>query len=207
MNYYLLSTLEILLVVVLPLIILYERGNWPLRATVPCLVSVPILWYLSYAPIHELSHIAGTYLVGGTVTEYKLIPRFWMGEYGRAWINTQGVSEPWQQLIMTTSPYILDILCLAASFIVLRRGFSRNPFLIGLVFMLLCLRSAFDFVCESIGFVSGDRGDFYAIQGMIGSALTWLFILLSLVLSLFSIVTVLRRSAGFPGTESVQANA
>ena len=167
MNYYLLSTLEILLVVVVPLIILYQRGNWPLRATVPCLVSIPILWYPSYAPIHELSHIAGTYMVGGTVTEYKLIPRFWTGEFGRAWINTQGVSEPWQQLMITASPYILDILCIAASFIVLRRGFSRSPFLIGLVFMLLCLRPAFDFVCESMGFVTGNRGDFYAVQGII----------------------------------------
>jgi len=207
MNYYLLSTLEILLVVVLPLILLYQRSSWPLRATVPCLVSIPILWYPSYAPIHELSHIAGTYLVGGTVMEYKLIPRFWMGEFGRAWINTQGVLEPWQQLITTFSPYILDVLCLAASMFVLRRGFSRNPFLIGLVFMLLCLRPAFDFVCESIGFVSGDRGDFYAIERIIGSALTWLFILFSLALSLFSIVTVLRRYAGFPETESAQAKA
>jgi len=198
MNNHLLITLEILLVVVTPLIFLYLKGTWPLRATVPCLVSIPILWYPTYAPLHELSHIAGTYLVGGTVVDYKLIPRFWLGEVGRAWIKSDGVTQTWQQLITTSFPYILDVLCVAIGVLVLRRDFSKNPFLIGLVFMLLCLRPAFDFVCESIAFLGGDRGDFYAIQGIIGSTFTWLFIFLSLALSLFSVLKILKRLVGLP---------
>jgi hypothetical protein len=196
MNNHVLITIEILLVVVSPLIFLYLKGNWPLRVTIPCLVSIPILWYPTYAPLHELSHIAGTYLVGGTVVDYKLIPRFWLGEVGRAWIKTDGITQTWQQLITSSFPYILDVLCIAAAIFVVRRDFSKNPFLIGLVFMLLCLRPAFDFVCESIAFLGGDRGDFYAIQGIIGSTFTWLFILLSLALSLFSILRILKRFAG-----------
>lgn len=204
MNNQLLITLEILVVVVSPLILLYQKGNWPLRATTLCLVSIPILWYPTYAPLHEVSHIAATYLAGGTVVNYKLIPRFWMGEFGRAWINTEGITEPMQQLITTSSPYVLDLLCIAASMLVLRRGFSKNPFLIGFIFMLLCLRPAFDFVCEPIAFLGGDHGDFYAIQKIIGSTFTWLFILLSLALSLFAIVTILRRYAGFPEAVTIQ---
>jgi hypothetical protein len=180
MNNGLLITFEILLVVVTPLLFLYLKGNWPLRTIIPCLLSIPVLWYLTYALLHELSHVAGTYLVGAKVVDYKLIPRFWLGEFGRAWITPDGITHSWQQLILTTSPYILDVLCIIVGMFVLRRNFSKNPFVVGLVFMLFCLRPAFDFVCEPIAFLTGDRGDFYAVQGIIGSNLTWSFILFSI---------------------------
>jgi hypothetical protein len=197
-------TLEVLLVIVFPLLLLYRKGGWPLRSTTICLISIPILWYPIYAPIHELSHIAGTYLAGGSVVDYKLIPRFWVGELGRAWIKTEGITDVWRQLITFLAPYILDVLCIAAGILVLRRTLSRSPFLIGFIFMVLCLRPAFDLVCESIAFVSGDRGDFYAIQGFVGSTLTWLFIFLSLAMSLFSILIILRRFAGRAETNAIQ---
>jgi hypothetical protein len=202
----LLITFEILLALVAPLLFLYLKGNWALRNTIPCLLSIPILWYLTYAPLHELSHIAGTYLVGGQVVDYKLIPRFWMGEFGRAWITPVGITHTWQQLIMTSSPYILDVACLVAGIYVLRQNFSRNPFVVGSVFMLLCLRPAFDFVCETIAFLSGDRGDFFHIEGIIGSFVMWSFLLLSIGLSLVSIVIVLRRFVGFPKDMAVGAS-
>ena len=101
-NSMLLVTLEILVTIVAPLLILYLRGRWPMRITIPCLLVIPVLWYLTYAPIHELSHVLGTYLVGGSVTEIKLIPSFWKGEFGRAWITPQGLRAPWQQLVMTS---------------------------------------------------------------------------------------------------------
>jgi hypothetical protein len=202
----LLITFEILVVVVTPLLFLYLKGNWPLRITVPCLLSIPILWYLSYSPLHELSHAAATYLVGGQVVYMKLIPSFWLGEFGRAWITPVGITQSWQRLIMTASPYILDVVCLAVVILVLRRGFSKNAFLVGLVFMLLCLRPAFDFVCEPIAFLSGDRGDLYHIEETIGSFMIWSFLLLSIGLSVLSILTILRRFIGFPETLSGKAS-
>jgi hypothetical protein len=48
--------LEILLVVVLPLLVLYLKGNWPVRKILPSLLFIPILWYFTYAPLHELGH-------------------------------------------------------------------------------------------------------------------------------------------------------
>lgn len=200
MNKELLITLEILLVVVTPLLFLYLKGNWPLRAIIPCLLSIPVLWYLTYALLHELGHVAGTYLVGGKVVDYRLIPRFWLGEFGRAWIKSDGLTQSWQQLVTTGSPYILDVVCIVSGMFVLRRDFSRNPLVVGLVFMLLCLRPAFDFVCEPIAFLSGDKGDFDAIQRIIGNNLTWLFIFFSLGLSLLSVLTILRRFVRFPET-------
>jgi hypothetical protein len=169
-------------------------------------LSIPVLWYLTYSPIHELSHAAATLLVGGQVTYMKLMPRFWLGEFGRAWITPVGITEGWQQLIMTASPYILDIVCLTVAIFVLQRGFSKNAFVVGLVIMLLCLRPAFDFVCEAIAFLSGDRGDLFHIEGLIGSFMMWLLLLLSIGLSLAAIVSILRRFIGFPQPLSLESS-
>ena len=197
MQNYLLNTCEILLVVVMPLLVLYLKGNWPLRKIIPPLVVIPILWYFTYAPLHELSHAAGIYLVGGKVIDYRLIPRFWLGEFGRAWLTTTGITQNWQQLTMSAFPYMLDIVCFVVAIFVFRRGFSRNPFFIGLAFMLLCLRPAFDFVCEPIAFLSGDRGDFYAMQQIVGPFAIWSFILISIGLSIYSISSSLGHFVSF----------
>ena len=153
----LLTLVQILLVVVTPLIVLYLRGNWRLRDITACLCLIPVLWYLTYAPIHEWSHVVGTYLAGGSVTDYKLIPRFWAGEFGGAWITPAGLTHPWQKLAMSSAPYVADLASIAAGMSVLRRRASRNAWVVGLVFMLLCLRPAFDFVCESVGLLNGFR--------------------------------------------------
>jgi hypothetical protein len=185
----LLVTLEILLLIVAPLLYLYLRGTWALRNIIVSLFVIPVLWYLIYSPLHELSHVAGTYAVGGKVTYIKLIPSFWLGEFARAWITTEDITQGWQRLVMTGFPYFLDI----AGLWLVRRGFARSAFLVGLVFMLLCLRPLFDLVCETIAYVAGSRGDVYWIAQSVGEFLTWAFLTLSIGLSIVSILTVLRR--------------
>lgn len=194
----LLITAEILLAVVSPLLFLYLKSKWPLRETIPCLVVLPLVWYLTYALLHELAHVAGTLLAGGTVVDYRLIPPFWRGEFGRAWITTDGLSQVWQQMLSTTFPYLTNIICIVVGVLVLKRGISRNPFLVGLVFMLLVLRPAFDFLSELTGFLSPQKGDYYAICEVIGTRLMWVYIIGSLALSLVSVVVILRRFIGFP---------
>lgn len=197
MQNYLLYTCEILLVVVTPLLVLYIKGNWPLRKAIPPLVIIPILWYFTYAPLHELSHAAGLYLVGGKVIDYRLIPSFWLGEFAGAWITPSGIPQSWQQVTMTAFPYLLDIVCFVIALFVFRRGFSKNPFLIGLAFMLLCLRPAMDFVFEPIAFLSGDRNDFYALQQIIGPFAIWSLILISIGLAVYSISSTLSHWVSF----------
>jgi hypothetical protein len=200
MNDNLLILCEVLLTIVLPLIILYQRGTWAQSTKTWCLVTIPILWYPFYAPLHELSHAAATYMAGGRVTSIKIIPSFWLGEFARAWITQDGITQTWQQLITTAAPYLLDVASVALGILIVRRDFSRKAFPVGFFFMLLCLRPAFDIVCESIGFASGFRGDVYHIAAIIGSVWTWAFLILASGLSLYSIVIVLNRFAGFPGT-------
>lgn len=191
MQTYPVYTCEILLFLVMPLLILYTKGNWPLRKVIPPLVVIPILWYFTYAPLHELSHATGIYLVGGKVIVWKLIPRFWLGEFARAWVIPSGITQNWQQLTMTAFPYLLDVVCFIAAIFVFKRSSSRNPFLIGLAFMLLCLRPAMDFVFEPIAFLSGDRNDFYAIRQIVGPFAIGSFILISIGLAVYSISSTL----------------
>jgi len=196
----LLVTLEIVVIIVAPLLILYLTGPWPLRSAIPCLLVIPVLWYLTYSPIHELSHVLGTYLVGGSVTELKLIPRFWHGEFGRAWITPQGVRAPWQQLVMTGSPCVLDGLSVAVGFSILhRRRLTRHPFALGIAFMLFCLRPAFDVLCETGAFAVGGQGDLYHIAQSTGVAIVWLGMAILLGFSLLTIARVLVESASRDG--------
>lgn len=205
MNKDVLITLEILLAVVWPLLFLYLRSRCPLRTTIVCLLVIPVLWYLTYALLHELAHVAGAYLAGGSVVDYKLIPRFWAGEFGRAWITPKGLTQIWQQMVCTTSPYVLNVICIVVGLVILDRRKFDNPLLVGLLFMLLILRPAFDFVSELTGLLSVNKGDYDAIKRVIGSSLTWLYILFSLILSSVSIIIILRRFAGFPEPERIQS--
>jgi len=196
--FYPLITLEILVIVVAPLLVLYLRATWKQATMIACVSTIPILWYFFYAPIHELSHLLAAYLLGARIVEVKLIPRFWAGETAVAWIKSEGYTSEWTQLIMTISPYILDLVSIAVGVIILQRKLSRNAFLIGFLFMLLCLRPAFDLVCETIGFVAGFRGDLFHIALTIGTFPIWTFLALSIAFSFYAISIVIRRFKGYP---------
>jgi hypothetical protein len=195
----LLPTLESLVVIDAPLLILYLTGRWPMRIVIPCLFAIPVLWYLTYAPIHELSHVLGTYLVGGSVTEIKLIPSFWRGEFARAWITPKGLAAPWQQLVMTSSPYVLDGLSVAVGFFARHRIHLLRPFVLGVALMLLVLRPAFDLVCETVAFALGARSDLYHIALATGRPTVWLSMAILIGCSLFTIARVLVESASRAG--------
>lgn len=165
---------------------------------VACMSTIPILWYFVYAPIHELSHLLGATLVGGQIVEVKLIPRFWAGEFGGAWIRSVGFTNEWSQLIMTFAPYFFDLLSIAVGVYVLKRILSGNAFLIGFLFMFLCLRPAFDLVGETIGFATGFRGDLFHIALAVGDFATWTFLALSIAASIYALIVVIGRFKGFP---------
>lgn len=195
---HLLITFEILFTVVAPLLVLYLRGTWKQQTMVACMSTIPILWYFVYAPIHELSHLLGAYLLGSQIVEVKLIPRFWAGETAGAWIKSEGFTNEWSQLIMSISPYVLDLVSIAVGVYVLQRKLPRNAFLIGFLFMLLFLRPTFDLACETIGFATGFRGDLFNIALTVGGFATWAFLALSIAFSMYAIIVVIGRFKGFP---------
>jgi len=152
-----------------------------------------LLWYPFYAPLHELSHIAGTYLAMGRVVDYKLMPSFWVGEFGRAWIITDGLKVDAQWLISTSFPYVLDLVCVVVGYVVLRPKRIMRAFWVGFLFMLLCLRPAFDFVCETIAYIGGNKGDIFYIWTIVGDTAIWASLSLSLGVATFVVFSVLKR--------------
>lgn len=197
MENYLLVMCEILLVVVMPLLVLYLKGNWPLRKIIPSLVIIPVFWYFSYTILHELGHAAGLYLVGGKAIDHQLIPRFWLGQFSGAWVTPSGIPQYWQQLTFYSFPYMMDIVCWVVAIFIFRRGSSKNPFWIGLTFMLLCLRPAFDIVGETIGLLSGWKGDLYNMQQIVGPFALWSFVLISISLAVYSVSSTLSHFVRF----------
>jgi len=198
MNTELLATFECLLTIVVPLLLLYLRGRWPLRVTVLCMLALPVLWYLTYSPLHELSHVVGTYIVGGKVTYVKLIPRFWAGEFSRAWVTTEGIEQSWQQLVSTGFPYLLDVGSAVVGYYVLWGRLLSKPLVVGATFMLLCLRPTFDLVCETIAFHLGGKGDIYHIANIIGAPALWALAVAAIGLCCLSIAGVLRTHWNAP---------
>ena len=190
------TTFEILLTIVTPLLALDLRGRWSRRTVTGCLFVIPVVWYLTYAPIHELSHALGTVLVGGRVVEIKLIPSFWEGTFAVAWVTSEGLGQSWP--IMTGAPYVIDVACIIVGVVALRPRLSRNALVVCLLVMLLCLRPTFDLVCETVGFVGGFHGDLWHLQLIVGSAALWSFLLVALALGLLGVVVILRRYRGFP---------
>ncbi len=195
---YLLITVEILFTVVAPLLVLYLRGTWKQQTMVVCMSTIPILWYFVYAPVHELSHLLGAYIVGAQIIEVKLIPRFWVGEVSVAWIKSEGFANEWSRLVMTAAPYILDLFSIAVGIIFLRRKLSRSGFVVGFLFMVLSLRPTFDLVCETISYATGFRGDPFHIALTLGDFVTWTFLTCSITFAIYAIVIVVRRFKGFP---------
>jgi hypothetical protein len=195
---HLLTIVEILFTVVVPLLVLYLRGTWKQQTMMACVSIIPILWYFVYAPMHELSHLLGAYLVGAQIVEVKLIPRFWVGETAVAWIKAEGFTSEWSQLIATISPYVLNLVSIAIGVYILQRKLSRNAFLVGFLFMFLCLRPAFDFVCETVGFATGFRGDLFHIALTVGGFATWTFLAVSIAFSMYAIIVIIGRFKGFP---------
>jgi hypothetical protein len=90
---------------------------------------------------------------------------------------------------------MLDTACVVGGLYLLRRNFSKDAFVIGFLFMLLCLRPMFDFVCETVAFALGDKGDFYHIAGVVGGPAVWSLLVVLIGLSAHTIARVLGRFA------------
>ena len=97
---------------------------------------------------------------------------------------------------MTSAPYVLDGLSLVVGFFALGRGrLMDRPFALGVAFMLLCLRPAFDVLCETVAFALGAKADLYHIALAIGTPMLWLSSAILLGFSLLTITRLLVKSA------------
>lgn len=199
-------TLEIMIIIWAPLGILYARGRWSKWWMV---VNLPILyavWFLTNSPVHEFSHAAGVYAAGGTVTETRLLTRFWKGEWDVAWIHAQGIFAAWQQLVVATSPYVLDAVSIACGLLVLRRKFFRSSFLTGLLLVVLVLRPLFNVASNATGLVLERVGDLAGIEVLTGSrGVGYVFAALLIAFGVYAVGRVLTMYKAFPAMQPLPA--
>ena len=67
----LLSIVEIALFIILPLIYFYQRSNWSYQKYIPVLILLYLVWYATYALLHELGHYTGALLLNVEVIDYQ----------------------------------------------------------------------------------------------------------------------------------------
>jgi hypothetical protein len=190
--------IEILAIIVLPLLVFYLRSKWPQKEIVIFLIVLPLLWYLFYAPIHELSHILGCIIVGAEIKDYRLFAHFWEGDFGFAYVDVAGgLGVNYKSLIILIAPYVLDFLSLILGYFILIRYKTKNSFLAGLIFLFLCLRPAYDIFDNYLGIIY-NHSDFVLVIKIIGWFLTYTFGLVMAVFAAFAIGRILHIYKNYP---------
>jgi hypothetical protein len=162
------------------------------------MIVIPLLWYLFYAPIHELSHILGCIIVGADIKDYRLFAHFWEGDFGFAYVDVAGgLDINFNSLIILISPYLLDFLSLLLGYYVLSRYKTKNSFWAGLIFLFLCLRPAYDVIDNYLG-IFYNHSDFVLVIKIIGWFLTYSFGLVTTGLAVYVIGKVLHKYKNYP---------
>jgi hypothetical protein len=197
LNVYL-RLIEILALIVLPLLVFYLRSKWPQKEILILVTVLPLLWYLFYAPIHEISHIFGCIAIGAEIKDYRLFAHFWKGDFGFAYVDVAGgLGINFKSLIILISPYVLDFLSLLLGYFILSRYKTKNSLWAGLIFLFLCLRPTYDIIDNYIGIIY-NHSDFVLIIKIIGWLIAYSFGLITAGFAAYAIGKILQRYKNYP---------
>ncbi|MGM0552095.1 MAG: hypothetical protein ACQESW_13535 [Bacteroidota bacterium] len=192
-----LSVLEIAIFLMLPLILFYQRSVWPAKKYIPLLVVLYLIWYVTYALMHELSHLLGVLIMGKDLQGYQLLPRFWQGEFGYGVVHYNFVGDRADFWIILM-PYLRDVLLCIIGFLLVKRRIASSAFVVGLILVLLVFSPLYD-VANNYGvYLLYSINDFNALS-VASSRLTAHVIGVSFFLiTLFLSVRVLQLGNGYP---------
>ena len=186
--------------VVLPLLFLYLRSNWPQKVINVNVIILPMIWYVFYAPLHELGHILGCFIVGLEIKDYQLFAHFWEGNFGFAFVDIKdGYGENMNSFVILILPYMLDLISIVIGYYLLSRYKIINSFLFGLVFLLFNIRPLYDLVDNFIGYFL-NHSDFVLASRIVGSLVIFTFVIISIIIGITLILLLLKRYKHYPGT-------
>jgi hypothetical protein len=193
-----LRVIEILALVVLPILIFYLRSSWPQREVYINVTILPLIWYLFYAPIHELGHIFGCLIVGLEIKDYQLFSHFWEGSFGFAYVDVkEGFGENIRSFVSLIAPYVFDLISVIIGFYLLTRFKIRNSFLFGLVFLLFNVRPIYDLVDNFIGYFY-NHSDFVLASRIAGTLPVFSFVIISVILAVILLLSLLKKYKKYP---------
>ncbi len=179
----LISAVEIALLIILPIVVFYQNKNISAKLYSKHVVILYLIWFFTYALLHELCHLLGVWIAGVKVIDYQLMPKFWLGEYKTGYINTV-YQNNWQEFTTVIMPYLRDFILLIIGYHIFKRNKVQNIFSAALIIILFILSPLFDVVNNYFAFVLGAHTDFYALKNSIGSIAANL---IGIFLSLFAI--------------------
>ena len=159
----LINTSEIALFIMLPLIIFYKQSKWNLKSYIILIPILYLIWYLTYMLFHELTHWLGAWIFGKEVFEYKLIPRFWEGDFGSGYIKYDFKGDT-KDFFIVILPYVRDIFFLIVGYLLLKKQIIKTSFLAGLVLLMLLLSSLYDISNNYLAYVFGSLNDFNSLK-------------------------------------------
>lgn len=133
------STLAVTLIIILPLIRFYQRNNWTKTQKLIGIIGLTILWFLIATPLHEISHLIGTKISGARILDYQLLPRYWEGDFLKAYIKPD-YDTKLQEFIIRTSPYFRDLIITIIGYILLKKKLLKNSFIIGFIFLFFFIK-------------------------------------------------------------------
>jgi len=191
------GTLGITFIIILPLIRFYQRTNWSKTQILTGIIGLTILWFLLATPLHELSHMIGAKIVGVKITDFQLLPEYWKGDFGNAYINPD-IESYIQEFVIRTSPYFRDLIIAIIGYILLKKKRVNHSFLAGFVFLFFLLNSVYDIVVNFLGYSIDKDGDLNGLSKLIGHFWTYFLsigIILTTTLLTFRIFMIYK---GFP---------
>ena len=197
MNTYLITTIEIALLLVLPLIWFYKQSNWSAKSYIYLIPILYLVWYFTYGLLHELAHLAGVLACGKQVIDYQLIPHFWDGDYGSGFVNYEFKGE-YKDFFIVSLPYIRDVFFVTLGYFLIKRKVTSNIFLVGIILILLVFSPLFDITNNYIGFVMGYRNDFNALRVSSNAFVSNLVGISFMLFSVFISIKVLKYSRVYP---------
>lgn len=157
------NTIEIALLLLLPLIIFYKRSAWNYKTYIFIIPVLYLIWYLTYGFLHEFSHMVAIWISGKKIFAYQLVPHFWKGDFGGGYIKYDFRGD-FIDLFIIILPYVRDIFFLVIGYVILKRKKIKHPLTGGLIMIMLVCSPLYDISNNYLAYILGSMNDFNAIK-------------------------------------------
>ena len=182
--------------IMLPLIKFYQRSNWTKKQRVINILLFSFLCFLIHAPLHEFCHFISGKLMRVDILDYQFFSRLSFTNFQSAYVSF-GEWTTRQSFIITIAPYTKDIIFAFAGFLILKRKQINSSFLVGLIFSIGLLLSAFNIFENLLGYLNG-VGDWNRLSKAIGHFWTLFIGITTLGTTLFLTYRIFQLYKGFP---------
>jgi hypothetical protein len=148
-----------------------------------------LVCFFSFSLIHESSHIAGVYIIGQKIYDYRLMPNYFLeGIYSGGYVNSTQTNS-WIDVIPGIMPYIKDIFFSILFLVIWIKGIIKNDLLSSLLYALSCATGLFEITNVLSLYLLNIKvigNDFNGLRLGIGSMLAY-FIWISFIIVIVAI--------------------